>query len=634
TWRLTSAQNLALSVIGDPRTTDGVVFPVSGPESTFEGEFETGSDDLLARYDGVFGGSWVIEGLAGLHKEETRTNGPGKDIPLYIDRRGARPFPNAGGFGFHQDDDVERQVLKVDVSKFLGSSLELKLGVDQEDLSITSRLYNGGAGQRIYIFNNADDPNGPPVYRHRFYVDDRAPGFDRDDPSTWQLLFPLVSEPETVNNSAYAQASWKVLPNLTINAGARWEGQEVKDRDGNTSIEIDDNLAPRLQMVWDPRADGRSKVFGSFGRYYESVPLDINVRAFGGENQCFCYNFSPDPDDFRPISDDESGFGTTLLGGATPVDPDLKGQFVDEFMLGYEYEVLPNFAVGIQGTYRELGRVIEDFLIISEGNYFIANPGEGIGSVATFYDYVEVPADKPKREYTGVELTARKRYSDGWQLYASYLWSKLEGNYDGVFQASAGQLDPNINSAFDYADFLINADGKLTNDREHSFKVNGSYTFQEGPLADFNIGLSAYWRSGTPLSAYGYSFAYSNWEYYLTPRGALGRNPSEYEADLHLGYPLKLGTGELQFQLDVFNLLDRQAITSYDQRYNLETSRCAGIPDELCNGDGGLQHDGESLDPVGQLDDPRATATNPDFLKRGAAFSGQRSIRVGIRYRF
>ena len=34
TWRLTNSQNLALSLIGDPRTTDGVVFPVAGPAST------------------------------------------------------------------------------------------------------------------------------------------------------------------------------------------------------------------------------------------------------------------------------------------------------------------------------------------------------------------------------------------------------------------------------------------------------------------------------------------------------------------------------------------------------------------------------------------------------------------------
>ena len=50
------------------------------------------------------------------------------------------------------------------------------------------------------------------------------------------------------------------------------------------------------------------------------------------------------------------------------------------------------------------------------------------------------------------------------------MFSKLEGNYDGTYQASTGQLDPNINSAFDYADFLVNADGKLSNDRLFQFK--------------------------------------------------------------------------------------------------------------------------------------------------------------------
>ena len=60
----------------------------------------------------------------------------------------------------------------------------------------------------------------------------------------------------------------------------------------------------------------------------------------------------------------------------------------------------------------------------------------------------------------------------------SYVWQRLEGNYDGVFQNSTGQLDPNINSAFDYADFLVNADGRLTNDRTHQFKFDGSYEFQ------------------------------------------------------------------------------------------------------------------------------------------------------------
>ena len=50
-----------------------------------------------------------------------------------------------------------------------------------------------------------------------------------------------------------------------------------------------------------------------------------------------------------------------------------------------------------------------------------------------------------------------------------------------------------------------------------------------------------WYYSGFPLNAYGYSFAYANWEYYLVPRGSLGRGPADYEADLHVGYPIKLG---------------------------------------------------------------------------------------------
>ncbi len=63
------------------------------------------------------------------------------------------------------------------------------------------------------------------------------------------------------------------------------------------------------------------------------------------------------------------------------------------------------------------------------------------------------------------------------------MFSKLEGNYDGTFQASTGQLDPNINSAFDYADFLVNADGKLSNDRTVQFKLFGIYEVLAGQCA-------------------------------------------------------------------------------------------------------------------------------------------------------
>jgi len=167
-------------------------------------------------------------------------------------------------------------------------------------------------------------------------------------------------------------------------------------------------------------------------------------------------------------------------------------------------------------------------------------------------------------------------------------------------------------------------------------------------LKNLTLGLSTHWYSGLPLTAMGYSNAYSNWEYYLTPRGALGFGPSDYEADVHIGYPVKFGANSsLTVTGDIFNVLNRQAITALDNRYNLQQSGiCAGIPAAVCNGDGGLLHAGATLNPVAQLANPAATAPNPDFLKAGASvaagisgvgpqgYTGQRTLRLGIKITF
>ncbi len=636
TYRINDNNNLALSAFGDPTERDGAVFTPAGPPSTWEGIRETGGTDFVLRYNGIFGGSWVVNGLAGRHHEEDFTSGAGHDIPQLLDFSQS-PTTVSGGFGFHQNQEFDRDILKLDVSTFVGNH-DIKVGADTEDLSAVNENWNGGAGQRIYKLVTGD---GTIFFRHRYYIDEDT--FVRDDPSTWDLLAPLISEPETKNTAAYLQDSWRLLPNFTVNAGIRWEKQEIIGRTGDTNIEIDDNWSPRLGAIWDVLDNGRSKAYANYGRFFETVPMDINIRAFGGEVSVFSYNFSENPADILP--DPDAPLATRVLGGhITPVDPDLKGQYIDEFILGYDQEIANNLSVGVKGTYRELGRVIEDFLIVGTGDYAIANPGSGLGSRITFYDYwttydrdlSSAPAPEANREFTGIELHARKRFANSTQFFASYLWSELEGNYDGVFQVSTGQLDPNINSAFDYADFLVNAQGRLSNDREHQLKFYGSYEVPSGMLDGLNIGLSAYWTSGYPITAYGYSFLYNNWEYYLTPRGSLGEHPDEYEADLHLGYPVRLGGGaEINLLVDVFNLLDRQQIVRLDERYNLpEHGGCAGIPEAQCNGDNGWDNVAGTINPQGSLSNPRATAPNPDFLEAGVQFTQPRSIRFGVRVSF
>lgn len=630
TSTITTGHTVYFSVYGDPTKRTGNIFTISGPSSTWEGERKTGGTNYVAKYDGVFNSNWLLSAIASQHNEKEENFGPGRNVEQLIDQT-VVPSALSGGFGFFQDQKFHRNEYKADLTTFFGPH-SMKAGIDFEEIGAVNNNFNGGNGQRIYRLRTS---GGTVYYRHRFYVNDRAPGYVRTDPTTWQIAVPLTSEPDSRNLAWYVQDSWRIGPSFTLNAGIRWEGQDVRSRDKESAFKLTDNWAPRVGIVWDVTNNNRSKLYANWGRFFESIPMDINIRAFGGEVQCFCYNFSPNPANIA--QDPSAPRAQSLLGGEEPVDPNLKGQYLDEFLVGFDYEIRPTFVVGTKFTRRDLGRVIEDFLIPSEGNYFIANPGIGIGNEMAFYDGVHTaPAPEAKRTSTAFELTASKRFGNNWQFIASAVFSKLEGNYDGTFQASTGQLDPNINSAFDYADFLVNADGKLSNDRNVQLKFDGSYEFSNGAMNGLNIGTSFRWLAGTPLNAYGYSFAYANWEYYLVPRGSVGRGPADWETDLQFSYPIRLG-GERRLNIigNIFNLFNRQAITVLDERYNLVSDgECGGIPAAICNHDGGIATTGNTLTPAGTIPNPRGTATNPDYLKKGIAFTQPFSFRVGVRFQF
>src|SRR4029079_19677254 len=131
-----------------------------------------------------------------------------------------------GGFGFFANEKYDRTVYKADLSTFL-STHEIKFGGDMEDLKGDLQNYQGGAGQLIYKLPGRTSSNGQPYYRHRMYLNDLKPGFSRTDPSTWEIAFPQIADPQTKNTSAYVQDSWRLMPNLTVLAGVRWEKQQV-----------------------------------------------------------------------------------------------------------------------------------------------------------------------------------------------------------------------------------------------------------------------------------------------------------------------------------------------------------------------------------------------------------------------
>jgi hypothetical protein len=571
TFRFLPGHILTGTVFLDPRDDTGAINDAShslnGDPLTYDGKKSFGGTDFALRYEGLLGTRWLFTLQGARHKEKNDV-GPASsagDVIQYLDAQ--NNFFQTGGFGLVQNKDFTRDMFSFSATAYFGGH-EAKLGVEYEHES-ADVLKRMSGGQQVTVFANPVNA-AKPVYSHFYWTTPDATVANAP-------VSALNASPEHKVTTVYLQDRWTVLPNLTLNLGVRWDRQEIVDASGVTQIDLKNDFAPRFGFAWDPTKDGKTKIYGSYGRYYEQLSMDLVIRSFSYERQPRIVNYSPTS--VTPDAGAESDLGqdSVILGGFTePSDPNLRNQFLHEFVLGGEREVARNVVVGLKGIYRYYGEVIEDFLCQDDGTYCIGNPSKGLMERLFTLDYSQTfPSPEAKRTYKALQLDVTKTFSNGWYAQASYIYSKLEGNFDGLYAPFTNVgADPNISAAFDYYDFFtdgknlnrITNDGPLSNDRRHQFKMSGYYVFPFG----LSVGAAGYIRSGTPVTRYGYSDAYGRYEFFLTPRGEEGRTPTNADIDLHLGYPIALGPVKLNLMLDVFNLFNTQKPVLLDQRYGFQ----------------------------------------------------------------
>ncbi|HEX3580438.1 MAG TPA: TonB-dependent receptor, partial [Thermoanaerobaculia bacterium] len=532
TYNVAANQSIFGTWLQDPRVDTGAIndanHSLNGDPLTYLGRQDFGGHDYALRYDGNFKSSWIATLQTSHHREKNSVGPASKAGDIIQYRDSTNDFFQTGGFGLIQNKSFER--------KFTGGSLEryygrhdIKGGIEyeKETADVTKRM---SGGQQVDVFPNPVDPSKP-IYRHFYWTEPAAGLFQAP-------ISELVAKPSHRNMTAYLQDKW-TLTNVTVNAGIRWDRQQIIDAAGVTQIDMKKDYAPRLGVIWDPKGDHSEKFYASYGRYYEEIPMDLVIRSFSYERQPRIVNYSPTSVIPNPGAESDFGTPSAILGGFTePADPNIKNQYLTEMVVGGERALTADFSVGAKGIYRNYGRVIEDFLCAQDGTYCIGNPGEGIMKNIYTLDYsTTYPAPKAKRTYKAVELDATKHFSNNWEAVASYIYSRLDGNYDGEYAPFTNVgADPNISAAYDYYDFFTNGsdlskitnNGPLSNDRRNQFKLSGVY------ITPFHlsIGAAGYWRSGTPITRYGYSDAYGRYEFFLTNRGAEGRTPSNYDVDV------------------------------------------------------------------------------------------------------
>ncbi len=599
------------------------------------------TDDTLPVDGSALGSS---AGLAGVAQFNMRRTGTAADPRYYsINDFEALPDPSVcdpagthnavrcpvasyllGGPGFLLDRTVDRYQANV-VGTYLLNALGhhvIKAGADVEIMTnVDARAYSGGV-----LYNEAVDGNS--------FVDFRSFGYlTGPDQAVYQPFVPTSTRANAVG--AFLQDSWSILDRVTLNAGLRYDTQTVVGTGGNVAFELPNQISPRVGLVYDFTRTGRSKLFASYARYYQNSVLAMVNSQFsnitrltatrsrapinGGPGcdpltQSAPYTECRDPANIPVPAGTSTGISrqyTQTFAINSPVDPSLRPQSSNEIVLGGEYEVFPRATLGVNYTRRTMNDVIEDMSINETTNYFIGNPGRGIGAAFP----------KAVRDYDAVAVYLNKAFADLWLAQVSYTYSYLRGNYSGLYRPDNNQLAPNVTSDFDLIGMMENKSGVLPLDRTHNIKVFGSREFVIDSNTSLDLGLSYRGNSGTPLNVTGSHYIYGSGFTFILPRGSGGRLPWVHGVDAHLGVNRKLGRGLLAtVTLDAFNMFNFQAVTSQDQVYTLDNidalvgGTLADLPD-VKNRNG------------------QSPALNPNYQKP-LSYQPPRSIRIGARVSF
>jgi len=593
TAQLTGVHRIEASFFGDPSHGDmGPQRPSSLLVSTTASfsEIDYGGHNQTVRYDGIMGAHWLVEG-AYARALNTISELPSVDEWRVVDQT-VSPVRITGGVGAYEAGNRSLNNQWSIKSTNMLAEHQIKYGLTYDDVAYTNRNQRTGptfvapdgrttaTGAQITI---VPDPAFGSIYRVV-----RA-GFNSGRETAQRYL------------NVFVQDSWRASSRLTINPGLRYE-QETLDGLQVKGFALKNNWAPRIGAAYDATGDGKTKIYGNWGRFYSRIPNDVAARHLSADD----LTSRADYFDAALTSPIPAG---VLAGGVTnhfllqnpaagAIDSNAKMSFLNEFVLGVEREVMTNTSLGVRYVYRNIGRILEDV-----GDtpivYFETHPEVSVTTtltnpsasspIRTDAQYLGATFDDPLHKYQAVEVTLNRRFAGSWSTMTSYRWSRLRGNYDGYYRSDNGQSDPAWTSLYDFptndpsytaiggptygykGDIrFLGADGILPLDRPHQFKAFGTYAWSNG----LNVGLGLNLSSGKPLTPLAANPNYTNGgEIPTAPRGSgiqtidgfRTRTPFESQVDLQASYNLKIaGTRSVTLIADIFNVFNQRQTLDYD----------------------------------------------------------------------
>ncbi|HEY2944940.1 MAG TPA: TonB-dependent receptor [Vicinamibacteria bacterium] len=448
-WNLASSHQLNFSVFGDPSHTNTSAFStLTIDNTTANSKLDYGTRNIALRYNGALSNTWSlnITGSAGKnHFDETGFD----NYNTIVDRtQPARGNFTAIGLGFFEPTEGTTYRGTIDTTKQFSLAGNHTFGIGYQ--------YQRGE------YSGTRDRSGPhytvPATNvNGTYNPGSAAGQSLN--AAWSLrlasasctLCPLVSRDgvlvpvylrqdrgefgqpsfDTFNNynAYYAQDTWRMGRKLTLLLGVRGEQERIEGNPGSAgrvAYSFTGQWSPRLGVTFDPKGEGKTKLYYNFGRFHEYIPLDMAERSLSSEKDFTGGRFAPEYTidaqgrriavinqfgTVNPVVDAAhlinggsvpggagSGISIAAQDPSNPILPGTKLGFAQEHLVGFEQQLPGNLVFSVRYLNRQLKRIVEDAAVTPpEGvsffgtTYFIGNINSKLDAAVNIPEYTYNP---------------------------------------------------------------------------------------------------------------------------------------------------------------------------------------------------------------------------------------------------
>lgn len=521
---ITANHRLEGTYINTSRTTDRTVNnwdPATGElgATSSQSELGAGGESWVARYTGTFTDWLTISAAYGSNRDSNTSIPNNSEVPYAYDERDPEaPFrvsPGQSSSSFTPVRETERTFYRFDADlyfNFLGDH-HLRAGYDKEETELTR--FSETTGGVSYYYGLAEDGTT------QAQGGNLAPGQEFVQVQRYSSGGAFSGE----NEAFYVTDSWTVNDQLTLNLGVRLDKFLINNADGVPVASFDEEIAPRIGAIWEPFADGQTRFYGSYGRYY--LPVASNTAFRMGASELYSSEYfllsGYDPATQTPYdpatglprqlgaqivgwdgaaacpagglgTDGADGCTVTGDGTAAVVDSliaqNLESTAQDEWIFGFERRFFDNWKFGAAYTYRKLLRNAEDVAIDAAVlNYCDAEGIAGCDDIWTgFHQYVIVNPGKSstiilsdplpgETELRTVDFSAQDLgYPEARRFYQG-LELTLEREFDGKWGARGSWVvSRTVGNTEGYVKSDVGqSDAGITQDFDQPGLVDGAY---------------------------------------------------------------------------------------------------------------------------------------------------------------